>query len=167
VADQGFLLDAALEQKQGPEELGKVRDELVDRDTGGDDGVERGQGCRCVFRDAGVDDLVDPVDTDEPKLVPDLLESDRAVGKGRHLVKECIRIAHATRRLAGDPKKRLLLGLDPAFAGRLGEGVPKDLDPDEAEVKLLASALDGRRDLVKLGRREDEDDVGRRLLDRL
>ena len=47
------------------------------------------------------------------------------------------------------------------------EGLHDDLGGDAMEVVLLAAGSDGGRHLVRLGRREDEVDGGRRLLERL
>ena len=70
-------------------------------------------------------------------------------------------------RPAGDDLKRLGLGLDLLAVADLREGLDDRLGRDPGEVVPLAAREDGDRDLVRLGRREEELDVRRRLFQRL
>lgn len=107
----------------------------------------------------------------------DVAVGDAAAGLGDRLVQQREPVAKASRGRGGerreggglDPGRRLLRGVDgvPLAVGDLGEPV-RDLGIGEApEVEALAAGEDRRRDLVPLRRRQDEDGVRRRLLERL
>ena len=79
-------------------------------------------------------------------------------------VQQADRVAHAALGRAGDVQQRLVLGLAVlllADAGELGRDV---LCADALEVVALAAGQDGRRQLLRVGRGQDEDRVLRRLL---
>ena len=92
---------------------------------------------------------------------------DRGAAENRCLIQERERVAE---RPLGLPGHRV--------CGRLGEGdalllrdadevLGDDVHPAAAEVEPLAPPDDGRRHLVRLGRREDEPNAHRRLLEHL
>ena len=76
-------------------------------------------------------------------------------------------VAHAALRRARDAGKRRLLSRDPALLKRHAQ--PRDdlVRGNTAKVKALAAGEDRRRELLRLRRRQNEDDVGGRLLQRL
>ena len=93
--------------------------------------------------------------------------ADLAGAEHRGLVEQRERVADRTLRLARDRVRGLrgerhALVLRDAFEV-LGDG----LDRDAAEVEPLATPDDRGRHLVRLGRREDEPDADRRLLEHL
>ena len=96
-----------------------------------------------------------------------LLVGDVALTERRSLVEDAQRVAHAAVGLLGNDGQRLVLILDALLLGhvlQVGHGV---LHRHALEVVNLAAAQDGGQDLVLLGGGEDEDDVCRRLLQRL
>ena len=88
-------------------------------------------------------------------------------GAGRRCaVEHGQRVAHRAVCEAGDQPRRPLGQLD-TFACRDVEQTPRDvLRTDAAEVEALTARKNGRRDLVQLGRGEDEQHVLGRLLER-
>ena len=119
------------------------------------------------FVDRGRDDLEEDLVVGEPE---DRLEHrgvDAPVGRGEQPVEEREPVAHRPVREARDREEDILGDLDPLAARDLAE-VAGDLPRrDVAEVEALAARLDRLRDLVRLGRAEDELHMRRRLLHRL
>ena len=129
--------------------------------------VERTEGRSRVSGGAETEQLVQRVHAHEAELVADESCAELALGECAHLVEKGIGIAERAAGFLGDPEKGVVFGLDSYFLGRLGQEILDDIDGDEAKGELLAAAFYGGRNLVELGRREDEHDVGRRLLDGL
>ena len=77
------------------------------------------------------------------------------------------RVAHTSLRRAGDARKRRILRADAAIGKRHAQAFDDLRGRDAPEVEALATGEDRRRELLRLRRRQDEDDVGRRLLQRL
>ena len=107
----------------------------------------------------------------------DVARGDAATRLGDRLVEEREPVAQAPRRRGGerreggglDPGRRFLRRVDgvPLAVGDLGEPVSHLGVGEAPEVEALAAGEDRRRDLVPFRRREDEDGVRRRLLERL
>ncbi len=92
---------------------------------------------------------------------------DTPVGRGEQPVEEREPVPHRAVRESRDGEQHVLGDLDP-LAGRDLAEMPGDLlRRDVAEVEALAARLDRLRDLVGLGRAEDELHMRRRLLHRL
>ena len=89
------------------------------------------------------------------------------LGRRRELVEGRHRVAEAAAGGAGDERERCLGHLDALTFGD-GLEVAHDLgEPRSRQHERLAARADGREHLLQLGRAEDEDEVGRRLLDQL
>ena len=133
------------------------------REELGDDGEDALR----VVRSDGVRHAVDPAVADEAEHLLHERGGHGAVGEGDALVEDGERVAQAAVRLQRDELERVVRRLR---LHRVADGAqaPFDLaDGDAAEIVALAAGLDGGGHLVRLGRREDEDDVGGRLLERL
>ena len=116
------------------------------------------------------DEVADPEERlllDRAEELEHRLHRDLALGRRGQLVERRHRVAEAAARRAGDQRERRLGRLDPlAFGDALQ--VADDLrQPRPREDERLAARADGRQHLLQLGRAEDEDEVGRRLLDQL
>ena len=92
-----------------------------------------------------------------------LLSHRRAIG-GSGLLQQVLGVSKAASGHTGDQGQGPGLGLDAFFPADVGELVGDGLQGDSAEVEALAPRYDGEGDLVRLRRGEDEDYVGRRLL---
>ena len=104
---------------------------------------------------------------DETEDLAHALCRDCPFGERRALVEDGQRIAHAAVGLYRDHREGLVLGLHLHLCRDVAQAALDLLDSDALEVVALAARLDGRRDLMGLRRRENEDDVRRRLLERL
>ena len=116
----------------------------------------------------------DEVEQPEQRLLLDRAEhlqhrlhGDRPLAAGRELVERRLGVAVRAARRARDQRERLvghvdLLGVrdPPELAHEIGQPRPRE---DEG----LAARADGRQHLREVGRAEDEDEVGRGLLDQL
>ncbi len=160
-------MDALVDEEDAAEVLGEVDRELLHRHAAGDDLVGELDETPTVAVGDRVRELVEVVQTDEPEFLTDLLERDGTFGEAHDLIEERVRVAQRAGRLLRDPEERLIVGVDRHLRGDLGELRLHLVNGNEAEVELLAARTDRRRNLVDLRRREDEDDVRRRLLDRL
>ena len=95
------------------------------------------------------------------------LHGDLALGRGRKLVQSRDRVAEAAAGRAGDQREGCLRSLDALTLGDALQ-VAHDLgQPRARENECLAARADRREHLLELGRAEDEDEMGRRLLDQL
>ena len=111
--------------------------------------------------------LVDPVVADEAEDLAHALRCNGAVCKRCALVEDGERIAHAAVSLDGNHRECLILSLHLHLLGNVAQAALDLPDSDALEVVALAARLDCRRDLVGLCRREDKDDMRRRLFQRL
>ena len=68
--------------------------------------------------------------------------------------------------MAGDDVDRVGFDVDRLLGRNVEEVLRDHVGGDRAEIEALGSRLDRMKNLVRLGRREDEDDVLRRLLER-
>ena len=92
---------------------------------------------------------------------------DGRAGEGDDLIEGALRVAHAAVAGARQQRQRRVVELNVLGVGDLLELVGDLLDADRLELEHLRARLDGRRHLLELGRRHHEDDVRRRLFDRL
>ena len=88
-------------------------------------------------------------------------------GKPDHLVERALRVAHAAVAGARDQHDRRLVDGDLLGRRRSPQLIGDLLDADRLQLEHLRPRLDRRRHLLDLRRRHHEDDVRRRLLDRL
>ena len=93
------------------------------------------------------------------------LEPPLAVGDGR--VQQRERVAEAPLRRAHQQRQGRRVELDLLLGEDLGEPAREEIGGDGAEVEALAAREHGGRDLLGIGRGEDEDHVVGRLLERL
>ena len=122
---------------------------------------------RAVLARDGLGNLHQQIAPDEPQHRRHIVGRDGRPGERDHLVERALRVAHAAVAGARQQRQRPVVQLD-AFGGsnRL-ELVGDLLDANRLELEDLRPRLDCRRDLFELGRRHHEDDVRRRLLNRL
>ena len=116
-----------------------------------------------------------------PRSAATSADVDAAAGARGGLVEEREAVAEAARRGGGEGGERgaldggllslrlapLVHDVEPLAPGDVGEAARDLVVREAAEVEALAARQDRRGDLVPLGRREDEDGVRRRLLERL
>ena len=88
-------------------------------------------------------------------------------GEGDDLIERALRVAHAAVAGARQQRQRRVVDLDLLGVGDRLELVGDLLDADRLELEHLRPRLDRRRHFLELRRRHHEDDVRRRLLDRL
>ena len=86
---------------------------------------------------------------------------------GGELVEQVDGVAEGAAGLAGDQLEAALGDGDALAPGDLAQALDERLERGATEVEALAARADGGRDLVRLGGREHEDDVWRRLLEGL
>ena len=116
------------------------------------------------------DEIADPKERlllDGAEQLKDGLHGHLPLCRGRELVERRDGVAEASARAPGDEGKRrvgrvdlLAVGDVPEQSRQLGQSRPR-------EHERLAARPDGREHLPEVGRAEDEDEVGRRLLDQL
>ena len=104
---------------------------------------------------------------DRPDELENGLGIDRAVRCGGKLVERRDRVSERSVRAPGDQREGGVLGLDPFSLGY----APKEHDelgePRALEDERLAARAHGRDDLDEIGGAEDEEEMGRGLLDQL
>ena len=90
-----------------------------------------------------------------------------AAGERSELLEGGDRVAHSARRVARDERQRGVGDVEALAVGDDAQAAGDVVDADAAEVEALAARLDGLGHLVRMRRGEHEDDVARRLLERL
>ena len=108
---------------------------------------------------AGVDD--------EAESFPHLVVGELVAVRIDELLQQVDRIAQATRSDPRDLLQRVFGALDPLFARDELEPPDGGFERNAPEIEPLAARDDGRRHLMRFRRRQHEDDVGRRLFQRL
>ena len=101
------------------------------------------------------------------QVLDGLLIGDVAAAERRHLVEDAQRVSHTAVGLLSDDVQRRLLHLDAFLLRHMLQMTHDVVHRHALEVVDLASAHDGRQNLVLLRRRQDEDGMLRRLLQRL
>ena len=97
----------------------------------------------------------------------DSLRVDGVGRRGRELVERRDRVAERAARAPRDQRERRVLRLDPLAVRDPPQQRHELREPRPLEDERLAAGADGRDDLAEIGRAEDEEEVGRRLLDQL
>ena len=105
--------------------------------------------------------------SDETENRRHVLFGHRLAGKRNHLVQGALRVAHAAFGRPGDQRQRGIGHLDLLGVGNPPQLLRDRLRRDRAELEDLRPRQDRVGNLVQLGRRHHEDDVRRRLFDRL
>ncbi len=104
---------------------------------------------------------------DRAEDVEHLPDGDLPPGRGRELVERRFGVAEGPVAAAGDERERGIGSLDRLGVGDQAELAHEFGQPRALEDERLAARTDGGEHLVELGRAEDEEEVGRRLLDQL
>ena len=133
----------------------------------GIEGREHRQGLRRVLLRDGLHELRRPPLTGKAERSVDALERHRAACRRGALVEQAHAVAHAAVGEAREQVHRVGLDLDMLLIGDEVEPRGDLLCPQALEREPLAAGEDRRRDLLQLGRGEDEQQMGRRLLDDL
>ena len=162
--------------RRGPSEpcdelLAQTRDDLVAEADHvaalGLEGIEDRDPGEHVAHDEGLDEGVDRGLVRQPQQVGDGLDRDRIVRADEDLVEHRLRVPHAAARSPRDERERV--GLDASPLG-LEDALELALDlgaREGPEREALEARHDGRADLARIGRAEDEQDAVGRLLERL
>ena len=120
-----------------------------------------------VLRQRGLGEFEGAGVAAEAEAVDHGIAGDRVAVRGPHLVEQADGVAHRAGRLAGQQAQGVVVDGDALRLGDLAQLPDEHLHLDAAEVVALAAAADGLLDRAGVGGREDEVDVGRRLLERL
>ena len=96
-----------------------------------------------------------------------LLQRDRAVGKRDDHIEHALGVAQRALRVPRDHLERRPVGTQVLLLDDLGELRDHAFVGDAPEVEALCPRDDRGRDALRFSRREDEDRVRRRLLERL
>ena len=156
-----------LNQEEVPEVLEEIGDEPAEvLPLLGELLEEREHPCRVAVDDHVADPeqrlLLDGADELEHRL-----RVDRAVRRGGELVEGRHRVPERAARAAGDQRQRRVGCLDPLAVHHAPKQGDELRQPRPLEDERLAARADGLEHLPELGRAEDEEEVGRRLLDEL
>ena len=92
---------------------------------------------------------------------------DLVAAKRDQLIEHRFRVAQSAIRAARDRMRRRRLERDLLFSGDELQMLRDQVRRDAVQIETLAAAQDRRQDLLRLGRREDEFHVRRRLFERL
>ena len=129
--------------------------------------LDEGQHARRVAVDHEVEQPEERIFLDGAEQLEHGRDRDLASRRGRELVERRDGVAEATAGASCDEGERRVGSLD-ALAVRDAAQQPRQLaEPGPFEPERLAARPDGREHLREVGRAEDEDEVGRRLLDEL
>ena len=129
--------------------------------------VDEREQARAVLRLDAVRGGEKEVRPDDAQGVAQRRAFERVAAERDRLVEQRQAVAERAVGAAREQDQALVVGRDALAAAHLGKA-RRDLGHgDAAEVEALRPAQDRRQDLVRLGRGEDEEDVRRRLLERL
>ena len=131
------------------------------------DALDDAQACRRVALDERGRQLVHDSAIGDAEDARHVIAGQLVAAEGDHLVEQAHCVAHRAGGLAGQHLHPARAGLDLLEGEHLVEALRDGLRRYELEVVALAAREDGDRDLLHLGRREDELHVRRRLLERL
>ena len=115
----------------------------------------------------GVRDAVEDRPVGDAERALHIRLRERLAAEDDHLIEERLRVAHAAVGLARDREERRIVGRDALVGDDALQACDQLGDRDALELVTLAARDDRLRQLVDLGRREDELHVLRRLLERL
>ena len=115
----------------------------------------------------GVEEVERPVVAGDPELLLDQLDSQTLAAEGEELLEERLRVPHRPARPPGQDAEGFGVGVDVLATADLLQGFDDLVRVDPGEVVPLASREDGDRDLVRLGRGEEEFDPFGRLFEGL
>ncbi len=107
------------------------------------------------------------VSANQPEHRRDVGGGDAIAGKRDHLIEGAQRVAHAAFARTREQKQGVWIGLDLLGLRDVPQLVGDAARADRAQLEFLRPRTNRLRDLVQLRRRHHEDDVRRRLLDRL
>ena len=92
---------------------------------------------------------------------------DFVAAKADELVEGGLGVAHSAIGPAGDGEERLVVNLHLFLLGNVGQVLRDEGRGNPAQIEALAARQYRRQNLLRLGRREHELHMGRRLLERL
>ena len=122
-------------------------------------------------RGVAVDDRVaeaeEGVLLDGAEQLQDGLDVDRVAGRRRQLVERRLRVAERASRAPRDQRERRIRRFDPLRVADAPQHPHELGEPRACEDERLAARPHCRQHLREVGRAEDEDEVGRWLLDQL
>ena len=122
---------------------------------------------RGVLVGHGGQDVEEQIAADQTEHLGHGVGRHLAARKRHHLVERALGVPHAAFGVARQQRDGVVGRLDLLGVGNRAK-LPGDRGgPDGAELVLLRPGADGVGNLLQLGRRQDEDDVRRRLFDRL
>ena len=142
------------------QELGRVAAGLVEP-------VGRQQRTACIPGGDRVERAEQQVGIRHAEHGEDVVEGDRRSRVRDELLERPERVAERAGRVAGDERDGLAADLDALGRSHPPHDAGHLLRRRALEVEAMAAVDDRRQDLVRLGRREHEDRVRRRLLERL
>jgi hypothetical protein len=128
------------------------------------DGGER---AACIAGEKEAEQPPDRAAVRQAEHVADLRGGDAVLAMGDRLVEDRQAVARGAFGGTGDQRQRFRFGLDALGLAHPGEMPAELLGGDAAQVEPLTARQYGDRDLVHLGRREQEFHVRRRLFQRL
>ena len=139
------------------------RDEMLRIETLAEDLVEGEQRRSVIPRQQRIHQAETVLVVEHPERTDHVLVSDVRSAERDRLVEQGQRIAHRPVRLVGDHVERAVVHGDPLLGGDPLQIAHDIRHADAVEIVGLATAQDGREDLVLLRGREDEDGVCRGL----
>jgi hypothetical protein len=147
------------------QQLQEVRAESLCVHTGVAGVRARGQGARGVAVDTGIQNGQQEPSIDQVQHLGHLLVGHLGTAVGDQLVEQRLGIAHRAVGLACDGEQARIRNLH--LLGRADQLEPVDdlSRADAAQVVALAARHHGEGDLLRVGRREDEEALRRRLLE--
>ena len=131
------------------------------------DGPDRLRHARALAGEDGLEETGQQLGVDSPEQPADILVGKLAAAEGGELIEQGHRVAHAAFRSARDQAKGCPAGLDLLLLADPRQVGNHRVGGHAAEVELLAAGQDRRRHDLDFGRREDESEMGGRLLDDL
>ena len=147
--------------------VGEAEQELAQVVAAADDAVERRSSPARSPRAARSAVSKSRSSSTTPSAARSAVPDERRAAERDGLVEDRERVAHGAVAAAGDEHERVVVGRDALLGADHLELLDDLRDGDAAEVEALRAREDRREHLVRLGRREDEQGVLGRLLERL
>ena len=158
-------LDAQNEEISKP--LDVCEEELLEIEPRVDRAIDDRERALPVALADSLEEIDDELRIDETEHAAHESEIDRALARGEALIEQALPVAHAPLGAPGYQRERLPLERDLLEGADLLELRGDLLQLEPLEIESLAAREDRRGNLVRLGGREDEVHVDRRLLERL